>query len=382
MRRPILIVSAFFGAFQWALLMLLVSPYLAQFLTTEEVGLAFALGAGITMLAFLFAPHALSYIAPRRLIIALAALQCALVFVLSTTPSFKTAVSLILIQSTVSYIITYLQDLILEASATEKESGRLRALYFTAINTAVIIAPYTMGTLLGDTNEYWRAFLASSLVLLPYIALMNFVGQLKHTPITGISIRATLRCLFHDRDLRSVCAANLVLQTFYNSAIFLVPLYLHTELGIPWSTLGWIFSAMYIPFVLLEYPAGYLADRKWGDKEMMIGGFLIIGGSFALVGMISASTAPLTILSIMLLLYAGSAIAEAMIEGHFFRRISGTDAASVSIYRMMGPAGRIVGPLACGVLLSAVGWTPLFFITGLGFALIGAGASFGTRDSR
>jgi MFS family permease len=55
------------------------------------------------------------------------------------------------------------------------------------------------------------------------------------------------------------------------------PIYLHTTIGLSWSEIGVIITVMLLPFVLIELPLGRLADKKYGEKEIMIIGFLILG---------------------------------------------------------------------------------------------------------
>ena len=45
---------------------------------------------------------------------------------------------------------------------------------------------------------------------------------------------------------------------------------------------------MLIPFVLIEYPAGWLADKYLGETEMLTLGFVIIG--IAVLALLQAAT--------------------------------------------------------------------------------------------
>ena len=64
--------------------------------------------------------------------------------------------------------------------------------------------------------------------------------------------------------------------------VIYTPIYLHEHIGLPWSDIGIIFTIMLLPFVLFEFPAGKLADGKWGEKEPPIIGIILIAVSTAL----------------------------------------------------------------------------------------------------
>ena len=54
----------------------------------------------------------------------------------------------------------------------------------------------------------------------------------------------------------------------YAWMVIYTPLHM-LDLGFTWEEIGQIFTIMLIPFVLVEYPAGWLADKYIGETEMM-----------------------------------------------------------------------------------------------------------------
>jgi MFS family permease len=184
-------------------------------------------------------------------------------------------------------------------------------------------------------------------------------------------LRETLEHAFRDGDLRAVIGAEFMLQSFYQLAQLYVPLYLHNALGVPWSELGWILAVMLLPFVLLEYPAGAVADVLLGDKRIMVAGFVITGFTFGLIASIGAAT-PLSLLLIILVLTrVGAALVEAMAEGHFFRRVNEENTATVSVFRMTRPVAALIAPVLGSALLALAGYGWLFMITGGVFVFVG-----------
>src|SRR5690606_447968 len=145
------------------------------------------------------------------------------------------------------------------------DTGRVRALFLTATNLALIAAPLLTGTLLGDGDQYARIFLLATVSLTPFLALFLLEKLPTIEPPSIRKVRETCLCLWADADLRATAAASLVLRFFFGLAPFYISLYLHTELGFAWSDLGWVFAVMLLPFVLVMYPVGHLADTWLGD---------------------------------------------------------------------------------------------------------------------
>ena len=195
-----------------------------------------------------------------------------------------------------------------------------------------------------------------------------------------VTLAQAFQCLIENQDTRATVLAHATLQFFYHLAPFYIPLYLHSVLQIPWSTLGLLFTIMLLPFVLLEYPAGWLADRKWGDKEILLVGFVLLAGSFAALALVNADTMILVILFILILNRSGAALVEAMTEGHFFRRISKEDDAAVGVFRITRPLAALSAPIVGSIILSVSSYGTLFVVTGLLIGIVGVSSTLKIRD--
>ena len=188
--------------------------------------------------------------------------------------------------------------------------------------------------------------------------------------------------MVRDRDLAAVTFGHFLLYLFFSWAPFYTPLYLHEIIGIPWSDLGWIFAVMLVPYVLIEYPAGILADKVIGDKEMMFIGYILAGASFAAISLFTQNTPLILILAVLVTSRAGAALVESMTEGHFFRRVSEKDVNSISVFRGIWPVANLVAPVAASIIL-LFGNYPLFFaLTGGFIASAGVTSTLLIKDFR
>lgn len=381
--RTVLSVGNFFGAGHFFLVIYVVAPYLALFMPAAQTGLVISLGALITLSAFPFMPRLVRAFGAKRLAIALAFLQAVTVSVLALSPGVVFAVLCVAVVCATSPLIAYQLDLLLEAATTEEgETGRTRTLFITAGSLALIMAPLLIGFLLDGTEAYWRVFLAAALSLTPFIALLLLERLPEGEPPHLAAMKDTCFCLWSDPDLRAAALGNGVLQFFFHLAPLYIPLYLHTVLGFAWSDLGWIFAIMLLPFVFLEYPAGWIADRWLGDKELLIAGFIITGVAFAAIGFVTAST-PLAVIALILFVSRiGGALIEAMVESHFFRRVTDRDANTISVFRMMRPVGALIAPLFASVLLVSGNYLLFFMVSGALIVALGIVATIPLRDIR
>lgn len=381
--RLVLSIGNFFGSAHFFLVIYVVAPYLALFMPGAQTGLVVSLGALITLFVFPLMPRMVRLFGAKRMAIGLAFLQAVTVSMLALSPSLLFAILCVAIVCATSPLIAYQLDLLLEAAtSSETHTGRTRTLFITAGSVALIITPLLIGFLLDGTEAYWRVFLAAALSLTPFIALLLLEKIPEGEPPHLAAVRSTCFCLWSNPDLRAAALGNSVLQFFFHLAPLYIPLYLHTVLGFPWSDLGWVFAVMLLPFVFIEYPAGWIADRWLGDKELLIAGFIIMGVAFAAVGLITASTPLVVIAAILFVTRIGGALSEAMVESHFFRGVSERDANTISVYRMMRPIGALVAPLFASVLLITGNYLLFFMVSGALIVALGIIVTIPLRDVR
>lgn len=363
--------------------MYILLPYLSSFMPTAYTGLVIAGGALVACALFPFLPRFVGRYGAQQLALVFAILEMIAFLALAASPGAIAAVFFVALTVALQPFLAYELDLLLEATVSAEETtGRIRALYLTAWNAAALAAPLLIGALLARSEAYNNVFLAGAIALVPFITLFaaRRLPEVK-TPQLSHMID-TLRCILRDRDLAAVTFGHLLLYFFFIWAPLYVPVYLHTELGIPWSELGWIFFVMLLPYVLIQYPSGVLADRYIGDKEILFAGFFLAGVSLAAVGLFSLATPLVVIACVLIASRVGSALIESMTEGHFFRRVSERDINSVSVFRGIWPLANLIAPVVGSLVLLFGNYQMLFFLTGGFIALAGVGATAFIKDFR
>lgn len=381
--RVVISVGNFFFALFSTTTMYILLPYLSSFMPTAYTGLVIAGGALVACALFPFLPRFVGRYGAQQLALVFAILEMIAFLALAASPGAIAAVFFVALTVALQPFLAYELDLLLEATVTEKSTmGRVRSMFLTAWNAAALAAPLLIGALLVRSDAYSHVFLAAAIALVPFITLFaaRRLPEVK-TPQLPHMID-TLRCILRDRDLAAVTFGHLLLYLFFIWAPLYVPVYLHAELGIPWSELGWIFFVMLLPYVLIQYPSGVLADRYIGDKEMLFAGFFLAGISLAAVGLFSSATPLIVIAGVLIASRVGSALIESMTEGHFFRRVSEKDINSVSVFRGIWPLANLAAPIVGSLILLFGNYQLLFFLTGGFIALAGVGATAFIRDFR
>jgi len=371
--RTILFVGNFFFSIFTALTIYIVLPFLSTFMPDAYAGLVISVGGLIAVTSFPFLPRLVARYGAQQLTLIFAITEMITLVALAAMPSGIAGAIFIIIAIAIQPFISYQLDLLLEAVDVEKAMvGRVRTIFLTAWNLGALAAPLLLGALLVNSNDYTRVFIAAAAVLIPFVVLFAARSLPKKAPPKLSHMQDTLVCMSHDNDLAAVTFAHFLLYLFYVWAPIYVPVYLHTVLGISWSDLGWMFSVMLIPYALVEYPAGWAADRFVGDKTLMFAGFLIAGAALASFGILTSASSLTLILIILVSSRVGAALIESMTEEHFFRRINEQDINSMSIFRGIWPLANVIGPIAGSLILFYGNFQIFFLLTG-GFLVI-AGA--------
>ncbi len=359
------------------------SSYLNKFLPLGYIGLFLSLVTIITIAISFIYPRLARRYSTYRLMIITYFLAIASNFIMSS----ETATWLIL----VAFIIRYLSlvfifvnmDVLLENISDDGCTGVIRTKYLTAKNAAWLISPLIMGYLVGVNNNYQRIYYVGGLLMLPALFLLiskrrQFIDAKNRYRQQAAAM--TVNQLLGNRDRRGIFLSSLALQFFYGLMSLYTPIYLHQTIGLSWATLSIVFTVMLLPFVLIQMPAGVLADRCLGEKEMLIIGNIIM--IVAVTGIFFAKTTNPFIWGFLLFFSRiGAALAESMHETYFFKKVESRDMAVINLYRQNKPIGWLIASLAAFATLSFLPLTSIFLVLIAGL-IIGLIPIFYIRDTR
>lgn len=342
------------------------SSYLERHLSQSAVGLLFAASSALTVLVLASVTLVLKKIGNYNVALITAGGSAAALFGLSCTNDPGLGFVLFALFTFLSQTTLFTFDVFLEANTTdENTTGSVRGLFLSMGLIAAIVAPMIAGFLSGERAMYEYAYFASALYIVPVLALLNykfrnFVDPEYHV----LSVTKTARTLWNDRNLFHVIAAQFLLRLFFSWYVIYLPVYLHDVVHFSWPDIGVVLSIMLLPYIFIEYPAGRLADKRWGEKEMMAIGFCIAGVSTAFLFWFTG-TSILAWGAALMVTRVGAAFVESMTETYFFKKIDGTDASILSTFRILHPLAYTLGPLIAGLLLLVVSLKALWLILGI-----------------
>ncbi|PCI90005.1 hypothetical protein COB18_02705 [Candidatus Kaiserbacteria bacterium] len=345
--------------FVFALHLALISYYLSPFLISSGfpeafIGLLYATGSMITLIAIAYAPTLLKKYGNYTNLLTLGLIEIIAFLGFAFVHNIFFVFFFFLIAMIIPTLIAFSLDIFLEGSTqTESATSGVRGVFLTVANLAWIGAPLVGGFLIYNENYTWL-FLVSALVFVPFIFLAS--SQLEHfkdPDYKQLSVPAFITVLSKNIDIRNIFIASFLLRSFYAIMIIYLPLYLHGVLGMPLSSLGIIVAIAVTAFVLLEIPLGKLEDAYWGEQEVLIIGFAILAIATASLSFITTTSVLIWAL-VMFISRIGAAMVEVSTEGYFFKQISASDTDNVSAFRMLYPLAYIVSPL--------LGTAALFFM--------------------
>lgn len=253
-------------------------------------------------------------------------------------------------------------DVLLEDFSTDQVSGRVRGFYLTILNLGLLLAPI-LSTKTLSAAGYPGVFtvLAFGYALVLLIALIGLRGH-KTAHLPRIAFGETLRKVVKQKNLLLIYAVSWTLEFFYVVMIIYTPILLLAQ-GFEWSAIGIIFTVMLIPFVVLQYPLGILADKRFGEKELLFVALVIMGVATTVVGF-TRSTDIVFWAGLLFVTRLGAAAIEVLRDSYFYKQIVPGDTDIVAFFRTARPTANIFGAGVSLLFLAFFSVHSLFYLVG------------------
>lgn len=398
----------FLSSVHYALVLYVNSSFLKKFMSPEGVGLLFTFGSLLSIFLLLklssilkllgqFKTSLLIFFIDLLAVIVLASIDSPIISYISenieilkkplTTVSyylekfqFLSVIIFFLAYYLSSISIRYLLDEYLEKFSKDETTGKTRGVFLTIMNLAIDVSPLVVGFLILE-NDYWKAYIASATLIV--MAIFNIILGLNKIPDENYNtppIQETFMSVWNNKDIFSIFMAGLLLEFFYSWMVIYTPIYLVEQIGFKWSETGIIFTIMLLPFVLFEYPLGKLADKKYGEKEILTLGFIIISLSTAVLTFITAKSIFIWATALFITRIGASAI-EIMTETYFFKKIGAANSDILGFFRNSRPIAYVIGPAIATVVLSILDFKYIFFVLGC-IMLVGIKYSTSITDTK
>lgn len=328
------------------------SSYLHQYFSSSWVSALYMLGSFAALLGSIWVAKYMSKFHSYgfTFAIAVAEMVSVIAFGITNNPFFIGLFFVIhfLLQS----LLYICLNVFIESFSKHAETGSIRGLFLTLLNIGILISP-VLGGMILSLASFKMLYVIASLMLIPFLVLIKiYLYHIEEPAYERVNMLQALRAAWRNKDIKAALIAEFVVQSFYAVMIIYSPLYLAT-LGISLTTyLGIILPFALIPLVVLPYELGYLADKKWGEKELMIGGLLILAVTVFLCVIVRSPNPTIWVL-IFLASRVGAACVETMAFAYYFKKVGPEDASLTAVFTntlavatiLVGALGALIGPL-------------------------------------
>lgn len=347
-----------------SLLAYVTSSYFKAVTGSDNVSAFYLFAFAVVLPIFFYFHRLVEGFGRARTLMVVLFVQVEVLLFLQILPLSYAGAALLIVYAVLNSVVAIMIDVVLEAYSVDGVTGRLRGLYLSVYNFGVMVGPLVSMYILAEYG-FATIFAAEVMVyvgmfLTVFVALNNIRGHVKRQRLSLGKIVRTFRAR---SDLTAIYAVSLALRFFYAAMTVYMPLYLLGR-GMSPMEVGVVFAVMLVPFILLQYPAGVLADKKYGEQEIIIIGLLIMIGA-TLWMWLTRRTDAATWMAILTVSRIGVALVETMEDSYFYKQINANDVALINFFRTTRPLAYIVCMILLGVTLMFFSIQAIFLVIAL-----------------
>ncbi|MBU3968869.1 MFS transporter [Patescibacteria group bacterium] len=270
-------------------------------------------------------------------------------------------------------------DVLLEHNSKDQKTGAIRGAYLTLNNFAWVIVPILAGFMVGK-NNYWKVYLASLVFLIPLVFLLNSnFRKFRDPKYERLKLWKTFMRVQKDKNIKNIFIVSVIMRIFFAVMVIYTPIYLLNHIGFSFSEMGIILTVALSAYLFLEYPLGKLSDTKFGEKEILTAGFVVLAITTVVISYITSTS--LAVWSLALFgTRIGAAMIESMSETYFFKNTNSSDTDILSFFRTAGPVAYLIAPTLGSLFLIFFDLKYIFLATGI-FVLVGLKYSLSIKDT-
>lgn len=364
----------------YALVLYINSSQLSIYFSEGQISALYIIGSILDLIMLINASRILEKIGSFRFLFYSITFELiSTVGLLLSTNAFFVALSFLVHVFTISLMLFNMDVLVESTSKNESLTGSIRAAYLTIGSICLVISPTILSFLVKDSSYYF-VYLLSSLFLIPLYLFIHIFRKIKSIPRKHVILKETSLEYLRNKSLFNIAVSNFLLQLFYGFMVIFMPIYLNQYIGFSWSEIGIIFTIMLVPFVLFELPVGELEDYKYGEKEFLTIGFIILSLSTVIMSFITVKVFWIWA-TILFISRIGASFVEISSESYFFKQISDERTDIISLFRAVRPVAFIVAPTVATVSLQLLPFQYLFIVFGA-IMIVGTKYSMSLRDTR
>lgn len=404
-KKKLLIISltiTFFYTLHLALPIYILSDYLSAYIDTKYIGVIFGI-SGLLSIYLINSYNKLlrqyhNYKTTFGLIIA--DIITLIMMSMINSPIYVSVFTILYIS--IVALLGVSVNLYVEEFSNNKDTGVVRGIFLTISSLALILGLFIANKLTAQIWDienytfikynYTYIFLVDALLLLPIIYLVrHYYRHVQEPKYTGGNMWSVLKHLRRNTNLKGVFTANLMVAVFVTTMItyFINYLTRYGHLAMP-DYIGILMPIALLPFIIIPYKVGDLADKKYGEKEFMIIGLAIMAISLLAIPLASmyidniihsmsmafnsnilninksitniGNVLPIGLQdnlniinaklhykmmiiwgAVLILGRIGSSMVETAANSYFYKTISRTDSDSIALFTNIGAIGIVIG---------------------------------------
>jgi len=376
----VLYILGFLFAFTSSIPAYVNSSFLESLTNAQLVGVIYSVGSILTLVTLILIPKILKKYGNYKVatVFAIAYLLNFLSLAFSSNIIF--IIFSFLISGAIATIIYFSLDIFIEHNSSDIKTGRIRGIYLTCINLAWLVSPWLAGIIV-DESFYRRIYFVVALMLIPVIFIILFnLRNFKDPEYKYVSVIDTIKSFNVNKNIKNIWISSYLLQFFFACMVVYLPIYLNQHIGFDWVTIGLMFSIALIPFVLVQIPLGCWADKKVGEKEILVAGFLIMAIFTFIIPYITNNNFIIWT-AILFMTRVGAAMVEVMNDTYFFKNVEDKNINLINLYRTASPLSYTTAPLAVTILIYFIPLGSIFYLLGL-LMFLGVKVCFSLKDTK
>ena len=312
LRNKLLLVTymlTFLFALHYAIPVYATSSYLHTYFNSSIVSAIYMVGSILALFASIGIAKSVRKFHTYGFTFGIAIAEIVIITVFGHTQNIYLLPVFFIVHFVLQVLLNISLNIFIENFTIHAKVGSVRGLFLAVFNLGVLISPFIGGFILSHWS-FSTLYTVSACMLIPYLFFLHkYLKHMKEPAYHTLDLFGAAKKAMTNKNLRAAVIGELVVQAFYATMIIYSPIYL-TSIGIPLSTYMMIILPIALmPLVFLPYELGYLADKEFGEKEMLIIGLLILAVTTFLFVVITS-----TELFVWILLLVASRIGASFVE--------------------------------------------------------------------
>ena len=358
--RKIIYLAGFLYSVPIALATYINSSFISLFVGEKLVGIMYAAGSILSVLALLIAPKILRKIGGYKFLLFVSLLDALTFGTLALVRNASIVIIVFILVPLLNTLVIFSLDELLKIFSKDKSTGKIRGTYIVITNLAWVLSQVAFGSFLGNFNFRHIYLIGFFIMLIFFLVSFYNLRKIPDPNYDKINTIKYVREFFKNKNLFRAFGLTFLLQFFYCSMVIYTPIYLSAYLGFSWREIGIIFAIMLLPFLFVPIKLGKYADII-GERKILMFGFTIM--SFATLSLFFITRHSIFIwASLLFITRIGASTVESMSDSYFFKHIKSENDEFVGIYRSASPVAYVIGPL--------VAFISLFFVPSFNFIFL------------